>query len=117
VSGLTKIAALAEGYEAFVAPHNAQSPFTTVANVHVGATLPNLLIQECFDDFLVPWSREIMSGTVRIVDGYLEVPDGPGFGVTLDEAAAAAHPYADRNFLRLFDAGWERRTPVTRQRR
>ena len=111
VSGLTKVAALAEGYEAFVAPHNAQSPFTTVVNTHVGATLPNLLIQECFDDFLVPWSREIMTGTVRIVDGYLEIPDGPGFGVTLDEAEMAKYPYADRNFLRLFEAGWERRQP------
>lgn len=107
VSGLTKVAALAEGYEAFVAPHNAQSPFTTVVNVHVGATLPNLLIQECFDDFLVPWSRDVMSGTVRIADGYIDVPDGPGFGVTLDEAEMARHPYAERNFLRLFDAGWE----------
>jgi hypothetical protein len=109
VSGLTKIAALAEAYEAFVAPHNAQSPFTTVVNAHVGAALLNLLIQECFDDFLVPWSREIMSGTVRIVDGFIEVPDGPGFGVALDEAEMAKYPYAERNFLRLFEAGWERR--------
>ncbi|MGH2460137.1 MAG: mandelate racemase/muconate lactonizing enzyme family protein [Chloroflexota bacterium] len=109
VSGLVKVAALAEAREAFVAPHNAQSPFTTVVNVQVGATLPNLLIQECFDDFLVPWSREIMTGTVKIVDGYLEVPDGPGFGVTLNEAEMARYPYADRNFLRLFESGWERR--------
>ncbi len=71
VSGLAKVAALAEGYESFVAPHNAQSPFTTVVNTHVGATLPNLLIQECFDDFLVPWSRDVVSGSVRIVDGYI----------------------------------------------
>jgi galactonate dehydratase len=69
VSGLVKVAALAEAHDAFVAPHNAQSPFTTVVNTHVGATLPNLLIQECFDDFLVPWSREIMAGTVKIVNG------------------------------------------------
>ena len=109
VSGLVKVAALAEAHEAFVAPHNAQSPFTTVVNTHVGATLPNLLIQECFDDFLVPWSREIMTGTVRIVDGYLEVPDGPGFGVTLNDVEMAKYPYADRNFLRLFEGGWERR--------
>lgn len=109
VSGLVKAAALAEAHEAFVAPHNAQSPFTTVVNTHVGATLPNLLIQECFDDFLVPWSREIMTGTIRIVDGYLEVPDAPGFGVTLNEAEMARYPYADRHFLRLFEAGWERR--------
>jgi galactonate dehydratase len=109
VAGLVKVAALAEAHEACVAPHNAQSPFTTVVNTHVGATLPNLLIQECFDDFLIPWSREIMSGTVRIVDGYVEVPDGPGFGVTLNEVEMAKYPYADRNFLRLFEAGWERR--------
>lgn len=109
VSGLVKVAALAEAHEAFVAPHNAQSPFTTVVNTHIGATLPNLLIQECFDDFLVPWSREIMTGTVKIIDGYVEVPDGPGFGVTLNEAEMAKYPYADRNFLRLFEAGWERR--------
>ena len=109
VTGLTKIAGLAEAYEAFVAPHNARSPLTTVVNTHVGATLPNLLIQECFDDFLVPWSREIMTGTVKITDGYIEIPDGPGFGVTLNAAEMAKHPYAERNFLRLFEAGWERR--------
>ncbi|MDQ3657328.1 MAG: mandelate racemase/muconate lactonizing enzyme family protein, partial [Chloroflexota bacterium] len=89
---------------------NAQSPFTTVANVHVGATLPNLLIQECFDDFLVPWSREIMTGAATIRDGYIDVPDSPGFGVTLDAEAAALYPYGENNFLRLFQTGWERRS-------
>ncbi len=111
IAGLAKVAALAEGFEAWVAPHNAQSPLTTVATVHVGATLPNLLIQECFDDFLAPWSREILSGGVQIVDGFIEIPDAPGLGVRLDEGAARAYPYADTNFLRLFEAGWERRAP------
>jgi galactonate dehydratase len=113
VSGLTKVAALAEAHEAFVAPHNAQSPLCTVVNTHVGATLPNLLVQECFDDFLAPWSREIMNGTVRIVNGYIEVPEGPGFGVTIDEGEMAKYPYSDANFMRLFEAGWERRRPST----
>jgi galactonate dehydratase len=109
VSGLMKVAALAEAYEAFVAPHNAQSPLTTVINTHVCSTLPNMLIQECFDDFLVPWSREVLSGFVAIIDGYIEVPDGPGFGVTLNHSEAGKYPYADRNFMRLFQPGWERR--------
>jgi galactonate dehydratase len=113
VSGLTKVAALAEAHEAFVAPHNAQSPLCTVVNTHVGATLPNLLVQESFDDFLAPWSREIMNGTVRIVNGYIEVPEGPGFGVTIDEGEMAKYPYSDANFMRLFEAGWERRRPST----
>jgi galactonate dehydratase len=109
VSGLMKIAALAESYEAFLAPHNARSPLTTVANVHVGATIPNLLIQECFDDFHVAWSREILSGAVTITDGYIEVPDAPGFGVELNVEEMAKYPYGESNFLRLFEAGWERR--------
>jgi galactonate dehydratase len=111
VGGLLKVAALAAGDEAASAPHNAQSPYTTVVNAHVGATLPNLLILECFDDFLVPRSRDVVSGSVRIVDGYIEVPDGPDFGAAIDEAEAAKHPYGDQNFLRLFQQGWERRAP------
>ena len=109
VMPLVKVAALAEAFEAFVAPHNAQSPYTTVVNTMVGATLPNLLIQECFDDFLVPWSREVLTGWARIEGGYIEVPDAPGFGVELNEEEASKYPYADRNFLRLFEPGWERR--------
>lgn len=109
VTGLTRIAALAEAYDAFIAPHNAQSPFTTVVNSHIGTAVPNFLIQECFDDFLVPWSREIMTGSVRIVDGFIELPEGPGFGVTLNTAEMAKYPYASRNFLRLFQPGWEKR--------
>lgn len=109
VLGLTKIAAIAEAFDAYVAPHNAQSPYTTVVNAHVDAAIPNALIQECFDDFLVPWSRDVLSGWATVKDGYVEVPDAPGFGVQLNEAEAAKYPYADRNFLRLFQGGWERR--------
>lgn len=36
--------------------------------------------------FWFPWSREVVSGTVRIVDGYIELRDRPGFGVVLNEA-------------------------------
>ena len=48
-------------------------------------------------------------GWVTIKNGYLEVPSAPGFGVELNEAEAAKYPYADRNFLRLFEGGWEKR--------
>lgn len=109
ISGARKAAAIAEGAEAFVASHQAQSPLNTAINAHIHASIPNFLIQECFDDFLVPWARELFSGVPRVVDGYLEVPDRPGIGVELDEEAAAAHPYGENNFLRLFEGGWETR--------
>jgi galactonate dehydratase len=109
VSGARKAAALAESAEAFVALHQAQSPLNTAINAHIHATLPNFLIQECFDDFLAPWAHEIMQGVPRVQDGYLEPSDRPGLGVDLDEAEMAKYPYGQNNFLRLFEEGWERR--------
>jgi galactonate dehydratase len=109
ISGCKKVAAIAEAYEAFVACHQAQSPVNTAINAHIHATLPNFLIQECFDDFLDPWSREIMSGVPQVKDGYLEVSDKPGLGVELHEEEMVKHPYGQTHFLRLFEEGWERR--------
>jgi galactonate dehydratase len=109
ISGARKAAAIAEGAEAFVALHQAQSPLNTAINAHIHASLPNFLIQECFDDFLAPWALELFDGVPRVVDGYVEVSNRPGIGVELDEAACAAHPYGENNFLRLFEEGWETR--------
>ncbi len=107
VSGARKAAALAEAAEAFVALHQAQSPLNTAVNAHIHASIPNFLIQECFDDFLVPWAHEIMHGVPRVKDGYLEPSDAPGIGVELDEEEMAKHPYGQDYFLRLFEEGWE----------
>ncbi|MGH7920657.1 MAG: mandelate racemase/muconate lactonizing enzyme family protein [Candidatus Dormibacteraceae bacterium] len=102
-----KAAAIAEAHELFVAPHSAQSPLCTAVNAHLGTALPNVLIQETFDDFQEPWTWEVLSGVPRVREGYLEVSDAPGFGVEIDETAAAEHPYGDTYFLRLFEPGWE----------
>jgi galactonate dehydratase len=109
ISGARKAAAIAEGAEAFVALHQAQSPLNTAINAHIHASIPNFLIQECFDDFLAPWARDLFEGVPRVVDGYLEPSNRPGIGVEIDEVAAAAHPYGEDNFLRLFEDGWETR--------
>ncbi len=109
ISGARKAAAIAEAAEAFVALHQAQSPLNTAINAHIHASISNFLIQECFDDFLVPWAHEIMHGVPRVKDGYIEVSDAPGIGVELDEEEMAKHPYGQDYFLRLFEEGWERR--------
>ena len=110
IGGALKAAALAEAAEAFVALHQAQSPYNTAINAHINAVIPNFLIQECFDDFLEPWAREIMQGVPQVKAGHLEPADAPGIGVTFDEKAMAKHPYGPNNFLRLFENGWEKRT-------
>ncbi len=109
ISGARKAAAIAESAEASIALHQAQSPLNTAINAHIHASIPNFLIQECFDDFLIPWAREIMHGVPRVKDGYLEPSDAPGLGVELDEAEMAKHPYGQDYFIRLFEDGWEKR--------
>lgn len=101
--------AVAEAHGCLVAPHSAQSPLCTAINAHLAAAVPNLMIQENFDDFQEPWTWDVLTGVPRVAGGYLPVPDGPGWGVEIDEAEAARHPYADTHFLRLFETGWERR--------
>lgn len=115
VGGARKAAALAEAAEAFVALHQAQSPYSTAVNAHIHASLPNFLIQECFDDFLDSWAQEIMRGVPRVKAGYLEVSDAAGTGVEFDEKEMAKHPYGPNNFLRLFENGWEKRTGGTQK--
>jgi len=109
ISGARKAAAVAESAEAFIALHQAQSPLNTAINAHIHASIPNFLIQECFDDFLVPWTHELMEGVPQVKDGYLEPSDAPGLGVELNETEMARHPYGPDHFLRLFEDGWETR--------
>lgn len=106
-----KAFAIAQAYDALVACHQAQSPFCTAMNAHLHASIPNFLIQENFDDSAEPWVWDLLTGVPRVEDGYLTVPDTPGWGVELDEAEAEKHPYGETYFLRLFEEGWETRKP------
>lgn len=103
--------AIAQAYDALVACHQAQSPFCTAMNAHLHASIPNFLIQENFDDSLEPWTWDLLTGVPRVENGYLTVSNTPGWGVELNEAEALKHPYGEKNFLRLFEEGWETRRP------
>lgn len=105
--------AIALAYTGLVACHQAQSPFCTAMNAHIHASIPNFLIQENFDDSAEPWTWDVLQGVPRVQDGYLPVPTAPGWGVELNEEAAAEHPYNETHFLRLFEEGWETRRPPT----
>jgi L-alanine-DL-glutamate epimerase-like enolase superfamily enzyme len=58
----------------------------------VVASLPNVRIMEIdIDD--VPWKDELVSKPPEIVNGYMKIPDGPGWGMTVNEEAVRAHPW------------------------
>ena len=111
IANIRKAFGIIEAYDGLVACHQAQSPFCTAINAHLHASIPNFLVHENFDDNLEPWTWDVLTGVPRVENGHIRVPDTPGFGVELNEDEAAKHPYGERNFLRLFDEGWETRRP------
>jgi L-alanine-DL-glutamate epimerase-like enolase superfamily enzyme len=86
-----KIAASAEAHEVNVAPHNFYGHLCSMMNAHFCAAVPNLRIMEIDVDRL-PWDAELFTHAPHFVDGYLEVPDRPGWGCEPREEALAAHP-------------------------
>jgi galactonate dehydratase len=91
-TALRKIAALAESHNIPLAPHNPLGPIATAVNQHVAFATPAVIIQEVMRSD-VPWRDDVVTNTFPIVDGYIEAPTGAGWGVTVNEEAAAEHPY------------------------
>lgn len=89
---LTYIAAAAEAEMIAVSPHNYNSTTLALsATVHAAATMPNFIITEYFVPF-EEFGRKLCPGALRPVDGYIALPEGPGLGIEVDEAAVRAHP-------------------------
>ena len=85
-----KIAALAEVYGARVMPHNPNGPISTLVGVHLAACTPNFEMLE-YPRYPAPPSP-VLRGLPEVVEGCIEVPDGPGWGVGIDEEALKEFP-------------------------
>ena len=89
-----KIAAAAEVHGVQIAPHLYCGPVEWAASVHLGASIPNLLMIETIQtggDF----HRKLIGDTLGWRDGFIIVPDTPGLGIEIDMDVVAAHPYKD----------------------
>jgi galactonate dehydratase len=104
-----KVCDMVDAHYGVVAPHNAQGPVSAAMCVQLVACSPNFLIQEIFDDFNVAWESELVTQPIKVVDGYIAVPDRPGLGLDLNFEELSKHPYHPQNFLPLFKPGWEKR--------
>jgi L-alanine-DL-glutamate epimerase-like enolase superfamily enzyme len=86
-----RIAALADAFEVNVAPHNFYGHLATHMSLHFAAAVPNLRILELeVDD--VPWHDDLVDHVPVLRDGFVAVPDGPGWGCNVVEDAVAARP-------------------------
>jgi galactonate dehydratase len=81
---LTRIAAMAADEGVMVAPHNPSGPVSTAASVQACAGMKNVNYLE-LQYGETSWRSDVLDPPERFVDGFIHVPDRPGFGVTLRE--------------------------------
>lgn len=88
-----KIAAMAEAYYTAVAPHCPLGPIALAACLQLDALIPNFLCQEQVTD-----GDGYLKSPFMIKDGYIDLPEGPGLGVELDDEAIKE---------KIYDGSWE----------
>ena len=91
ITQVRRISALAEPYYVAVAPFHDGGPIATAAALNLAAGIPNFFIQQ------VPFPRAEEDRRMRarlageaietVKDGFLQLPHGPGLGITVDERA------------------------------
>jgi galactonate dehydratase len=92
LSQMRKLAAIAEAHHVMVAPHSGSlGPVAEFAALHLLAAIPNALMLERLEDDWPERNRIITTPPV-IEAGHMLVPDTPGLGVDIDEAAVARYP-------------------------
>jgi len=110
------VANLALAHGSYIAPHQSGGPVATAVCLQLAAAVPNFLIQEHFDAFNEPWTRDLVSWHPAIdpANGHLSLPDAPGLGLELNEDVARGHPYDPKAYLDIHAEGWERRLGARR---
>ena len=87
---MRKIAANAEAHDISIAPHNPTGPLATVVNTHFALATSNCTILEYRPQSDLELA--MVPGAARPEQGYLNAPDGPGWGVDLNDDAINTHP-------------------------
>ena len=87
-----KIAAMAEAYDIAVAPHCPLGPLALASCLQLAACTPNVAIQEMSLGIHYNVGHDLLHfitdpDVLTPVKGYLPIPQKPGLGITVDEAA------------------------------
>ena len=87
-----KIGDYAEEHGVAMAMHFAGSPISFMANVHCAAATRNFVALE-HHSVDVPWWEDLVDGIPKPIvrEGFVQVPDSPGLGVTLNEEVMREH--------------------------
>lgn len=106
IPAMVDVARAAELEQILMAPHMAGGPLMYAATLHVDAVTPNFLIQETnyFEQFALCAEHDW-----RIAQGYVNVSDLPGLGVTVKEQELGKLRYEPLPFrqYRHADGSWK----------
>ncbi|HYM13817.1 MAG TPA: galactonate dehydratase [Bryobacterales bacterium] len=110
ISALRKVAAMAEASGISMAPHACEGPIGATATLHVDSAMPNFVVQEICSG-VEPgekekiWAEWFGFPAMRMVNGFFPLPEKPGLGFELSEAALARFPFGGtRPMARVFHA-------------
>jgi galactonate dehydratase len=100
ITGAKKVAAMAEARHVQVVPHNPLSPIGLAACLQVAAAIPNFAIQEyatgfeagTFTSTMRHLGHDIVDKVPEPVDGFVDIPSGPGLGMNLLPDAQKIRP-------------------------
>lgn len=103
ISQLHKLAHLAEVYDVPIAPHGTHGPIGAAASFHVDAAVTNFLIQEYYGN-----TEPYITGLTKPAEGsVIDLPSGPGLGVTVNmeglaEAVARQREKGDKGIDKAY---------------
>jgi len=111
ISNTIAVANIAHANGAWIAPHQSGGPVASAVCLQLAAIVPNFLIQEHFDPFNDPWTRDLVTWTPAIdpLTGHLPIPTAPGLGLDLNMEVIQAHPYDPKAYFDTSQKGWEKR--------
>ncbi|KAK3207996.1 hypothetical protein GRF29_96g1094995 [Pseudopithomyces chartarum] len=91
ISELKRIAAMCEAYDVALAPHSPLGPIALAACIQVDANVPNFAIQEMSLGIHYNAGSQDLTSYIKnpevwkVNDGYIELMQGPGLGIEVDE--------------------------------
>ena len=96
VTGVKKIAGLAESYHSALVTHNFLGPVLTAAACNIDTSIPNFLTQEYSMEDEQPFNA-IFNSSWKRDGGFISVPDTPGIGINLEVESLKSQPYVPRD--------------------
>lgn len=81
------------------APHNWHGSLLTIANAHLAAGIPNLIMLESNQTYN-PLRTDLFKEPLKFRDGFLELPTGPGLGVEVIDEPEKKFPYIEGTYDR-----------------